>query len=553
MKPIFERANKLLNHNNLIPTNKRKLSDNFFLVTITSILVAWLTTYFTTEHNRNKSFCIQEIKDFNIKEFSYKDISILNKECSSYVKEYSLYEDILYSKNTKNSTITNFASIINELYAHKKITKDTILNFSDIYLNGILGNDEYKYKNYIESTKYNKREIDYFISNYLLFKANLDYEITEYIEIVNFYNISQVFSNYIHLFNKKEFKSNVFPSLTFDKATYKEIDMEDIYSIKRINFFESNNNYKLYKLFKEKIPYKDLIKHTKNISNTSVLIKLFKAINNENVETITDIVSEPLNNLFNTKKVKLNDIPEFQYATYFFNSIYQFKLLMNILSDSKIDIKKKKLILTNLIKNSKLPKKYFFETGTFYNEIFETIYQFSYDNDLLTNLYFEYIKDIRLRNDTLRIISFNENYHLLYKLFKHTSDERYKKEIYEFLVNIFKKETLKENSFEKRDLKEIIYEIFETTKDKSILTEYAFLSLKIDSSIYPEIIDYFLKFMNENSKLLINTIENRYLDKHYGKDLLFETILNLNNKSLLNTSLKFELLNKIKPNSKLLR
>lgn len=553
MNSIFKKIITLLNNWSRRKKSKKKkfflktLGNNLLIVTLISIVTSLSATYFITENNRNKSFCIKEIRDFNIKDFSYKDISILNKECKPYIEEYNLYEDILYSKDNTDKTIIKFSNIINELYAQEKIDKETILNFSDLFFIKIYTNQNFKFKTSIKKkdNKYNKRSIDFFINRYLLFKSSQDYKIKELIELKNYFNLSQYFSFFKTVFTD-EYQYYV-PSLKVPK--YFNENEKNMYSERSINFFKITKSYNLYNILSKKIDHNSLLNFDKELLSENALIKLGIALKNKNNHNIINIISKPLNDLNNMINKKDTQLTTGEYLTYFHDYVYIFKLLMFKLSDYKIDNKEE--LIEGIINNTTLSKEELFNFRfTGFKGIQNTIYQFSYNSKLLESWYYEHIKNINLDEKNLKTFSFNENFKLLYKLFQHTNDKLYKKEIYTYLVNILKKSTLLKDTFAERDLNNIILEIFKTETNKDNLAEYAYLSTEIDYKLYPDTFEYFLNYIDNNLEFILKRLNIIY-PRGFGEFKLFENILKTDNNYLSNKSqyLKMKISNKLKSTS----
>lgn len=533
---------------------KPKWQNSLLITTLAGFLVSGLVTYFVNEHTREKAFCIQEIKGFNINNFSFKDISLLNKECKPYIKEFELFEDIIFSKSTNKTSIRNFSQIINELHDQGKISKEEILNFSDIYLNKMIKNDKYKFSKQVKSIeKDNKRKLDHFIHNYLFFKKDISSNISSTEEIENYVYITRYFTFFKNFYKESILKKGnttyylPFPGDNRSNYIHRSIDF---FSLNKITFFEPTNQYKYFEKNYKKIPFSILQKIKTNNIEIQRILDFDKFLKNKDIDSISRAIVIELDSTYIKDEKMLSKIDILDEMSY---RKYIFKLFMYKLSSSEISNKEKVSILNTIIRKTKVPREYLFNYNAFYNDLFQTFYQFSNDNELLTSFFLKYIDNRQLNERILRIISFNEHVEILNHIYNTSYDEEYKQEVYSFLIHMLNKNTLKKdvNISKLRDLKKTIFTIYDNLSTKNDIALYASNSLNINHELYPKMTEYFLEKLDQTSDNYLNLLEKKSnAGKTYYKSLLLRQISSLNNEKLSTNALviKFKLLVKLNMN-----
>lgn len=186
----------------------RKIPIAIILSSLLSGGGAGWVIYSQTKEDNRKSWCRQEIKSLDINSYRDKDLSIMYKECKEEIKEFELFEDILFNSND----INKFSSFINQMYVNNRIDEKTIIDFSNKALFERIRNEKYNFDNNLVNTQNNLPPLDPQIAKYLQF--------TKEILFKSHGDIQEQLSNYFEIFIILFKKEDLFPYSSIPSYNY---------------------------------------------------------------------------------------------------------------------------------------------------------------------------------------------------------------------------------------------------------------------------------------------------------------------------------------------
>lgn len=459
----------------------------------------WIIYSQTKEDNR-KSWCRQEIKSLDINSYRDKDLSIMYKECKEEIKEFELFEDILFNSND----INKFSSFINQMYVNDKIDEKTIIDFSNKALFKKIRNEKYNFDNNLVNTQNNLPPLDPQITKYLQFTKEILFKSHE--------NKDEQLSNYFYIFIILFKKDDLFsypdvPSYNYllkYKNEFTDIEenkkLLDLQKILR-NFGKENKqkiiiNSKdefiiaLTELFNS---YKERDSKIILINRLSFLIKLLEK--NENID-----------------KSLITNENQWQYINEKFYAEKIIQLILYELYNYKLEDSELKFIFNEYVKLNKLMIKTMDRlTYRLFTENFSVS---SLNNEeLFRQLFFDNYKDkkISLNSDFINYLGIEKQINLLMDITKLDNDKKeIKREIFHALML---SQAYHKNSSMNRVDPVLLIDIIKNEQNEELQRLLLRDSLELDSI---EIVEFAINYINTNKEYYLKELnENPYLSNDF--------------------------------------
>ncbi|MFX4277320.1 hypothetical protein ACOL3G_05460 [Aliarcobacter butzleri] len=463
----------------------------------------WIIYSQTKEDNR-KSWCRQEIKSLDINSYRDKDLSIMYKECKEEIKEFELFEDILFNSND----INKFSSFINQMYVNDKIDEKTIIDFSNKALFKKIRNEKYNFDNNLVNTQNNLPPLDPQITKYLQFTKEILFKSHE--------DIQEQLSNYFEIFIILFKKENLFPYYSIPsyndvlKNNYEFNDIEENKKLldlqKILRNFGKENKQKIIINSKDEFiialtelfnSYKERDSKIILINRLSFLVKLLEK--NENID-----------------KSLITNENQWQYINEKFYAEKIIQLILSELYNYKLEDSELKLIFNEYINLNKYLDKFMINTvDKLTHKLFTENFSVSSLNneELFRQLFFDNYKDkkITLNSDFINYLGIEKQINLLMDITKLDND---KKEIkLEIFHALMLSQAYHKNSSMNRVDPVLLIDIIKNEQNEELQRLLLRDSLELDSI---EIVEFAINYINTNKEYYLKELnENPYLSNDF--------------------------------------
>lgn len=463
----------------------------------------WIIYSQTKEDNR-KSWCRQEIKSLDINSYRDKDLSIMYKECKEEIKEFELFEDVLFNSND----INKFSSFINQMYVNDKIDEKTIIDFSNKALFKKIRNEKYNFDNNLVNTQNNLPPLDPQITKYLQFTKEILFKSHE--------DIQEQLSNYFEIFIILFKKENLFPYYSIPsyndvlKNNYEFNDIEENKKLldlqKILRNFGKENKQKIIINSKDEFiialtelfnSYKERDSKIILINRLSFLVKLLEK--NENID-----------------KSLITNENQWQYINEKFYAEKIIQLILSELYNYKLEDSELKLIFNEYINLNKYLDKFMINTvDRLTHKLFTENFSVSSLNneELFRQLFFDNYKDkkISLNSDFINYLGIEKQINLLMDITKLDND---KKEIkLEIFHALMLSQAYHKNSSMNRVDPVLLIDIIKNEQNEELQRLLLRDSLELDSI---EIVEFAINYINTNKEYYLKELnENPYLSNDF--------------------------------------
>jgi len=491
------------------PKELREYLTPLIIATMISSLISGYVVYQNTKEDNRKSWCRQEIKSLDINSYRDKDLSIMYKECKKEIKEFELFEDILFNSND----INKFSSFINQMYVNNRIDEKTIIDFSNKALFEKIRNEKYNFDNNSVNTQNNLPPLDPQIAKYLQF--------TKEILFKSYGDIQEQLSNYFEIFIILFKKEDLFPYSSIPSYNYllkNNNEFNDIEENKKLldlqkilkNFGKENKqkisiNSKdefiiaLTELFNS---YKERDSKIILINRLSFLVKLLEK--NANID----------------KKLITNE-NQWQYINERFYAEKIIKLILSELYNYKLEESELKLIFNEYINLNKYLDKFMINSvDKLTHKLFTENFSVSSLNneELFRQLFFDNYKDkkISLDSDFINYLGIKKQINLLMDITKLDNDKKeIKRGIFHALM--LSQAYHKEYSMNRLD-PVLLIDMIKNEQNEELQKLLLRDSLELDSI---EIVEFAINYIYMNKEYYLKELnENSYL----GNDFYFMSI-----------------------------
>ena len=281
-------------------TNENDSILRILLQGLITSLVTGLLIYYLTKVDSQINWCNNEIKNFDVKNYKSKDLSILSKICKDELLEYDLFSNLIYDND--NNETKRFGKTINKLLIDNKINKNLIDDISMFKLVNILSNKRFEYVSSHSNKKNDLFSVNKYIEKFLIFSNEIDFEKYNQAQLDSLIGIfSQIFGNekllrstHIPRFNppfpysEDYFSENPIQLDNFklfrklmNKIDKNNVNIEE-YIYTHTQFDQNSTNYKIQLLFNS------YIFSNKKEELIQEVINLFNIIRNKELHLTSD-------------------------------------------------------------------------------------------------------------------------------------------------------------------------------------------------------------------------------------------------------------------------